>query len=154
PSWDLRTLYVLNDGGNSITPIDPSTSEPRRPIHVADPYNLYFTPTGRRAIVVAERLHRLDFRDPHTFRLRHALTVPCQGVDHIDFSAGGGYLLATCEFSAQLVKVDVHHERVVGTLRLKAGGMPQDIKLAPDGKLFYVADMMAGGVWEVDGRRF
>jgi YVTN family beta-propeller protein len=28
--------------------------------------------------------------------------------------------------------------------------MPQDVKLSPDGKLFYVADMMADGVWVVD----
>ncbi len=67
PSYDLKSLYVLNDAGNSITPIDPRTARPGRSIPVDDPYNLYFTPNGRYAIVVAERLHRLDFRDPHTF---------------------------------------------------------------------------------------
>ena len=69
PSWDLKTLYVLNDEGNSITPIDPRTARPGRAIPVADPYNLYFTPDGRFAIVVAERLNRLDFSDPHSFRV-------------------------------------------------------------------------------------
>jgi DNA-binding beta-propeller fold protein YncE len=39
---------------------------------------------------------------------------------------------------------------VVGTLTLDPGGMPQDVKLSPDGKLFYVADMMRNGVWIVD----
>ena len=107
PSWDLRTLYVLNDLGNSVTPIDPRTGAPGRAIPVDDPYNLYFTPDGRFAIVVAERLSRLDFRTPHTFRLRHSLHVPCRGVDHMDFSADGRYLIATCEFSDQLIKVDV-----------------------------------------------
>jgi len=34
-----------------------------------DPYNLYFSPDGRYAIVVAERLQRLDFRNPATMRL-------------------------------------------------------------------------------------
>ena len=66
PSWDLKTLYVLNDLGNSLTPIDPRTGAPGHTIPVDDPYNLYFTPDGRFAIVVAERLSRLDFRDPHT----------------------------------------------------------------------------------------
>ncbi|MCA1700979.1 MAG: hypothetical protein LC790_19610, partial [Actinobacteria bacterium] len=33
-------------------------------------YNLYFTPDGRSAIVVAERLQRLDFRDPQTWKLQ------------------------------------------------------------------------------------
>jgi len=153
PSWDLKTLYVLNDEGNSITPIDPRTARPGRAIPVADPYNMYFTPDGKFAIVVAERLNRLDFSDPHSFRVRHALTVPCGGVDHMDFSAHGGYLLASCEFSGQLIKVDLRRQRVVGTLRLPGSAMPQDVKLAPDGKLFYVADMHANGLWEIDGRR-
>ncbi len=153
PAYDLRTLYVTSDVGNSLTPIDPRTGRPGRPIPVRDPYNMYFTPDGRRAIVVAERLHRLDFRDPHTFRLRHSVPVPCEGVDHIDFSADGSYLLASCEFSGQILKVDVRRERIVGVLTLPdgAGGMPQDVKLAPDGRIFYVADMMANGLWEIDG---
>jgi YVTN family beta-propeller protein len=151
PSYDLKTLYVLNDVGNSLTPIDPRTGAPGRPIRVDDPYNLYFTPDGRYAIVVAERLARLDFRFPHSFRLHHSLRVPCRGVDHLDFSADGRYLIATCEFSGQLIKVDVRREKVVGRLSLLGGAIPQDVKLSPDGKLFYVADMGRGGVWEVTG---
>jgi YVTN family beta-propeller protein len=153
PSWDLKTLYVLDDEGNSLTPIDPKTARPGRPIHVPDPHNMYFTPNGRFAIVVAERLNRLDFRDPHTFRLRRSLETHCRGVDYMDFSPRGGYLLASCEFSGQMVKVDLRHPHLVGTLRLPSGAMPQDVKLAPDGKLFYVADMRANGLWEIDGRR-
>ena len=116
---------------------------------------MYFTPDGRRAIVVAERLHRLDFRDPHSFRLRHSLRVPCSGVDHMDFSASGSYLLASCEFSGQLLQVDVRREKVIGVLTLPDGraAMPQDVKLSPDGRLFYVADMHANGLWEIDARR-
>jgi len=154
PSYDLKTLYVLNDVGNSLTPIDPRTGAPGRAIPVDDPYNMYFTPDGRYAIVVAERLARLDFRFPHSFRLHRSLRVPCRGVDHMDFSANGRYLLATCEFSGQLIKVDVRREKVVGRLTLPGGGIPQDVKLSPDGKLFYVADMGRGGVWEVTGSPF
>src|SRR3984885_12830822 len=80
PAWNLRTLYVTNDAGNSLTPIDPRTGRPGRSIPVEDPYNMYFTPDGRHAIIVAERLHRLDFRNPHTFALQHSLNVPCLGV--------------------------------------------------------------------------
>ena len=154
PAWNLRTLYVTNDVGNSLTPIDPHTGRPGKRIPVADPYNMYFTPDGHFAIVVAERLHRLDFRDPHSFVLRHSIQVPCSGVDHMDFSADGRYLLASCEFSGQLVKVDVRRQRVVGVLDLPDGhaGMPQDVKLSSDGTVFYVADMHANGLWKVDGR--
>ena len=153
PAWDLKTLYVTNDTGNSLTPIDPKTGRPKGPpIPVDDPYNMYFTPDGRYAIVVAERLHRLDFRDAHTFTLHHSLAVPCAGVDHMDFTADGRYALASCEFSGMMLKVDVQRERVVKTIPLRLGAMPQDVKLSPDGKVFYVADMASNGVWEIDGR--
>jgi YVTN family beta-propeller protein len=150
PSWDLRRLWVTNDQSNSLTPIDPATGHPGPPVPVADPYNLYFTPDGRRAIVVAERLRRLDFRDPHSMGLRHSLAVPCRGVDHLDFTADGRFLLASCEFSGQLLWIDVRHQRVVDVVGLEPGSMPQDVKLAPDGRLFYVADLRLGGVHLVD----
>jgi DNA-binding beta-propeller fold protein YncE len=152
PSYDLKTLWVDNDVGNSLTPLSPITGRPKgKPVRVSDPYNLYFTPDGRYAIVVAEREHRLDFRLAHSMRLQHALTVPCRGVDHMDFSADGRFLLASCEFSADMIKVDVRRERVVGVLHLpRASAMPQDVKLAPDGRIFYVADMASNGVWEID----
>ena len=155
PSYDLRTLYVNNDEGNSLTPIDPRTGRPGKPIAVDDPYNLYFTPDGRYAIVVAERLRRLDFRDAHTFRLHRSLAVPCAGVNHMDFSADGRYAIVSCEFSGQLMKVDVRRERVLRVMHLPTRfSIPQDVRLEPDGRRFYVADLAAGGVWKVDGGRF
>ncbi len=156
PSWDLKTLYVLNDEGNSVTVINPRNGAFGPTVPVADPYNMYFTPNGRFAIVVAERLRRLDFVDPHTMVLRHALSVPCAGIDHADFSPDGRYAVFSCEFSGQLVKVDIARQKVVGTLRLpnRTGmqPMPQDVKLSPDGKVFYVADMASNGVWLINGR--
>src|SRR5207302_8803929 len=152
PSYDLKTLWVLNDRGNSLTPINPRTTRPGRPVPVTDPYNMYYTPYGRYAIVVAERNSRLDFRYALTMQLHKSLPVPCRGVDHMDFAADGTYLIASCEFSSQLIKVDVAAERVFGTLALPGGSSPQDVKLSPDGKVFYVADKAAGGVWEIDGR--
>ena len=86
--------------------------------------------------------------------LVHSLPVPCHGVDHMDFSANGRYLIASCEFSGKLLKVDVASQSVVGTLSLGPGAEPQDVKLSPDGKVFYVADLTADGVWEVDGDTF
>ena len=155
PSWDLKTLYVTSDRGNSLTPIDAATGRPGPAIPVADPYNLYFTPDGKYAIVVAERLRRLDFSDPHSMALLHPLSVACNGVDHMDFSADGTYLIATCEFGGNLIKVDVATQQVVGTLMLPRRGktlaQPQDVKLSPDGTTFYVADMTAGGVYLVNG---
>jgi DNA-binding beta-propeller fold protein YncE len=153
PSWDLRTLYVTNDLSNSLTPIDPRTARPGRPIPALDPYNLYFTPNGRWAIVVAEADRQLDFRDPHTMALHHALATPqCAGVDHMDYTAGGRYALVSCEFAGRMIVVDLRTERIVKTIALARGAMPQDVKLSPDGRTFYVADMGLNGVWLINAR--
>jgi YVTN family beta-propeller protein len=155
PSWDLKTLYVTNDRSNTLTPIDPVTGKPGPTIAVDDPYNMYFTPDGKYAIVVAERLARLDFRDPHTFALVKSVHVGCVGIDHVDFSADGSYLIASCEFSGQMLKLDVANQTVVGTIPLNGGhSKPQDVKLDPTGRIFYVADMIRGGVYTLDGDTF
>lgn len=150
PSWDLKTLWVNDNDGNQLTPINPVTGRPGRPVPVDDPYNLYFTPDGSYALVMAERNNRLDFRTPHSMRLIRSINLPCRGVNHGDFTADGSKFLLSCEFSGQLVVVDWRHHRVLKTL----GGMnmPQDVKLSPDGRLFYVADMMADGVWIINAR--
>ncbi len=151
PSWDLRTLWVSNDNGNSLTPIDARTGRHGRPVAVSDPYNLYFTADGRRAIVVAEAHRELDFREPHTMRLVKALHTPtCAGVDHMDYTADGRFALVSCEFAGRMVVVDLRRERVVKGIDLRAGAMPQDVKLSPDGRTFYVADMASNGVWLID----
>jgi YVTN family beta-propeller protein len=154
PAWDLATLWVTNNLSNTVTAIDPATGAVGRTLPVDAPYNLYFTPDGKFAIVVAERLQRLDFRDPHTMKLIRSIDVDCKGVDHLDFSGDGRYLIASCEFASKLLKVDVEQQRVIGKISVEAGGMPQDVKVDPTGKVFFVADMVRGGVYTVDGDAF
>jgi DNA-binding beta-propeller fold protein YncE len=152
PAYDLRTLWVANDLGNSLTPIDPVTGMEGKSVPVSDPYNLYFTPDGRYALVVAERAQRLDFRDPQTMALHDSVRVDCKGIDHLDFTADGRFVIATCEFSGKLLKLDVATHRVLATVVLDPGhpSMPQDIRLSPDGTVFFVADLQADGVFVVD----
>ncbi|MHB8493509.1 MAG: YncE family protein [Casimicrobiaceae bacterium] len=159
PSWDLSTLWVANNAegrtDGSLTPIDPKTGKPGPAVPVDDPYNMYFTPDGHSAIVVAEAHKRLDFRDPKTMALQFSLPVPdCGGVNHADFSIDGRYAIFTCEFSKGLVKIDMVSHKVLGYLHPTRAGMPQDIRVSPDGKVFYVADMMADGVFLIDGDAF
>ncbi|HEV2760513.1 MAG TPA: YncE family protein, partial [Acidimicrobiales bacterium] len=106
PSWDLTKLYVNNTEGNTLTEIDPRTGRPTRNIPITDPYNLYFTPDGTKAIVVAERYMRLDFYNTADWTFLKSVGVPWAGVDHGDFSPDGRYFMASCEFSGQVVKVD------------------------------------------------
>jgi YVTN family beta-propeller protein len=181
PSWDLQTLWVGNNAerhaDGSLTPIDPRTGKPGKAVAVDDPYNLYFTPDGKSAIVVAEAQKRLDLRDPHTMQLQYSISAPgCGGINHADFSIDGRYAFFTCEFSGQIAKIDLADKRVIGYLKLKmpatrlkegtsvadaqteictsSKGMPQDIRSSPDGKRFYVADMDADGVHVVDAEAF
>jgi YVTN family beta-propeller protein len=190
PSWDLRTLWVTNNAegrtDGSLTPIDPRTGKPGKAVPVDDPYNMYFTPDGKSAIVVAEARKRLDFREPQTMKAQYSIDVPgCPGVNHADFAIDGRFAIFTCEFAGTLVKIDLVNRKVLGYLKLqmpatrlkevpgaprtKAGevwepgesevctvqrGMPQDIRISPDGKRFYIADMHADGVHIVDGDSF
>ncbi|WP_175970523.1 YncE family protein [Burkholderia sp. BCC0322] len=159
PAWDLQTLWVANNAegrtDGSLTPIDPKTGKPGQEVSVDDPYNMYFMPDGKAAIVVAEAHARLDFRDPKTMALKSSLDVPqCKGINHADFSIDGRYALFTCEFGGKLAKIDLVNRKVVGYLELDRKGMPQDIRVSPDGRVFYVADMMADGVYVIDGDRF
>jgi YVTN family beta-propeller protein len=159
PSYDLKTLWVTSAGGRrtpgSVTPIDPTTGQPGAPLRVDDPYNLYFTPDGSFAIVVAEQRRRLDFRDAHTMELEFSVPAPqCGGLNHADFSTDGRYAIFTCEFTGSLVKIDMIGRRVLGYLKLSGGGMPQDIRISPKGDVFYVADMHADGVFVIDAETF
>jgi YVTN family beta-propeller protein len=181
PSYDLRTLWVANNAENtkqgSLTPVDPKTGKPGKSIAVDDPYNMYFSPDGKSAIVVAEAMHRLDFRDPKSMQLQYTIDVPrCAGINHADFSIDGKFVIFTCEFTGTIAKIDLIERKVLGyTQVIQPGrptktvkgpdgkdeiictswkGMPQDIRATPDGKLFLVADMMADGVHVVDGESF
>jgi DNA-binding beta-propeller fold protein YncE len=166
PSYDLHTLWVLNNKDDTVEPIIAATGSVGFPIAVTDPYNLYFTPDGTSAIIVAERFARLDFRDPQTMKPRSSLVVEgCDGINHADFSADGSYMIVTCEFAGKVAKIDMRQHKVVGLLDLTPPvhtesssmvmtAMPQDIRLAPDGRRFYVADMAGGGLHVLDGASF
>jgi YVTN family beta-propeller protein len=165
PSYDLRTLFVLNNSGNSLVPIDPLTARPGPAIAVTDPYNLYFTPDGSEAIVVAEALRRLDFTDPHSFEVHSSLQTDCVGLNHVDFSIDGTYAIATCEFDGRLIKIDMTTRQVVGAIQIDIGvsgksdpvksvAQPQDVRASPDGSRFYVADLVTDGVYVIDGASF
>jgi len=159
PSWDLQTLWVTNNAEGTdkgtLTPIDPRTGKPGTPVAVDDPYNMYFTPDGKSAIVVAEALKRLDFRDPHTMKLQYSIATPgCGGINHADFAIDGRFVIFTCEFSGGLAKIDLVHRKVLGYLKLSHGGMPQDVRVSPNGSRFFVADMHADGLFVIDGATF
>ncbi len=148
PAWDLSKLYVDNEGSSSLSVIDPVTGKLNGSISVPYPYNIYFTPDGKKAIDVVERLSRIDFRDPTTWALIKSVPIPWPGVDHMDFSADGSFVLMSTEWSGMVVKVDTNLMQIVGTIDV--GALPIDIKLLPDGSRFYVSNQGRHGVSIVD----
>ena len=173
PDHSLRTLYVSSDAGNGVTPINPRTGVPGQPISVPDVYNLYFSPDGKYGLVMASRLHTIEVRDAHTFAPVRSLPVPCVGINHADFTRNLTTMVASCEFSGQLIVTDADATRVKKVIDLNkihtpgatppsmaysmggpksqlvsgASAMPQDVRLSPDGKHFLIADMLRNGVW-------
>jgi YVTN family beta-propeller protein len=166
PSWDGSVLWVNNTVGGSLTPINPRTGRAGSPVAVADPYNLYFTPDGQYALVMAEALNRIDFCDPHTMAPRYRMQIPAAGINHLDFTADGNYALGSCEFSGSVVWIDMRARKVVAKHTLGRSmdaplmppgpgySMPQDVRLSADGTIFYVADMAANGVWLMSASQF
>jgi YVTN family beta-propeller protein len=166
PSWDMKTLWVAGSAERKLSgmviPIDPKTAKPGAIIKVEDAYNMYFTPDGSSAIVVAEALKRLEFRDPHTMKLQYNIPTPeCTGVNHADFSMDGSFAIFTCEFGGgKLAKIDLMQRKVTGYLKLAQANepaphnMPQDIRSSPDGSVFFIADMEADGVHIIDAASF
>ena len=147
----LRPLDVVRERQQGQHP------HPDRPMHGqararrsrwTDPYNLYFTQDGTRAVVMAERNSRVEFRDPKTFALVKSVPVAHRGVNHADFTPNGKIMIASCEFSGYLVRIDVPSMTVTG--ELDVGGMPVDVRSSPDGTKMYVANQGRGGVSIVD----
>lgn len=155
PSYDMTTLYASDDTTNKITPFDPKTGKPGANIPVIDPYNMYFTSDGKSAISVAEERRELVFYDPHTWKVQQTLATPqCAGIDHSDFMPNGRIAVFTCEFDGRVAVVDLVAHKLLRTIDMPVRHHrmgPQDIKLAPDGSVFYIADSEEGGVWVLDG---
>jgi len=163
PSWDLKTLWVNSDHGNTLTPIDPATGKFGKPVAVDDPYNLYFTPDGKYAVVMSEAAKKIVFRDPHTMAIKKSIPSQCGGVNHADWSADGSTFVVSCEFTGELLLVDTAKMKILKKQKIpntyakattsshagmpNMGPMPQDVKISPDGKTYFIADMMSDGLW-------
>src|SRR6266536_760083 len=182
PSFDLRTLWVDNDKSNSLTPVSPRTGRPGRPVPVADPYNLYFTPDGRDAVVVAEQLRRLDFRDPRTMKLRRSLPVlyvadmtangvwlvtggalgdPLRLAGFVATGKGAHGLYASRDSRSLYVTnrgegsvsvLSFARRRVVATWHLPGGGSPDMGGVSADGRVLWLSGRYNAEVYAIGTR--
>jgi DNA-binding beta-propeller fold protein YncE len=155
PSWDLKTLYATDDLNDHVVPIDAATGQEGAQIPIVDPYNMYATPNGKYAISVAERMKKLVWYDPKTWQVKDTTQTPdCGGIDHADFSVDGKTAVFTCEFAGRVAVIDVQSHKLLRMVDMPTRNThmgPQDIKLAPDGSVYYIADSDSNGVWVLDG---
>jgi YVTN family beta-propeller protein len=168
PSYDLRTLITNSSYANELIDIDPRTALKTRTIPMPRPYNLYFTPDGKTAIVMVEQYDTIRFADPHTWQTITDLKYPgCLGPNHADFSGNGRFFVVTCEFSGELLKVSTLGHKVLGVIHFDphpvaphadpmttGRSVPQDVRISPDGTTFYVADMGTNELRLIDARTF
>ena len=158
PSYDMSNLYATDDQGDVIRTIDPFTGLPGATLQIKDPYNMYFTPDGKYAISVAEKYRELVWYDPTTWQQVDVTDASdCAGIDHADFSVDGKTAVFTCEFAGRVVVVDIPSHQIVKTVdmpQMNTTMGPQDIKLAPDGSVYYIADSDSNGVWVMDAHTY
>ncbi|MFL6159119.1 MAG: YncE family protein, partial [Marmoricola sp.] len=164
PAYDLKRMYVTSSISNEVVAISPRKGRLLGSRRVPRPYNLYFTPDGRAAIVMVEQHDVIRFSDPRTFAPIADVRSPgCWGPNHADFSANGRFFVVTCEFSGELLKISTLGHRVIGRLKLAprrhpmpgmGTSMPQDVRLSPDGTTFYVADMGTDQLRLISARTF
>jgi len=155
PDWGLQLLYVNDMNSDALTVIDPRIGRPIKTIRIPTPYNLYFTPDGTKAIVVEDFTapggrggNGLRFYDRRTWKFLRFVPIPFPGADHLDFSADGRYLFLSCEYSGEVERVDTRTMQVSGSVHV--GGLPIDVRLAPAGDVFYVANQGSNGVSIID----
>lgn len=154
PNWDMSALYATDDLGNVVRRIDPFTGQAGDTIEVFDPYNMYFTPDGRSAISVAEAYRSLVWYDQATWRETDRVRYPdCKGIDHGDFTPDGKIAVFSCEFDGRLAVIDMQTHQLIRMIDLPTRNTtmgPQDLRIAPDGSKFYIADSDSDGVWVLD----
>jgi DNA-binding beta-propeller fold protein YncE len=153
PGWNLRRLWVFDLVNETAMPIAPQSTHRGEALRISSPGPLYFTADGRDAFLMAGRHARIDFRHPVTMEPRGAVRVPCRGATSADYSADASFLVASCPGSGRLIRVDPARRSVTTALRLPAGSHPGELRLAPDGRTFLVADTAKGGLWQVDAAR-
>ena len=154
PSWDLQTLWVSADvsmsGGHGGVIADrPENRQDRaRKSTFPTPTTCISRPTANPRSSSPRRCGGSNSAIRIRWSCRAISARPhCAGINHADFSPDGAYAIFTCEFNDSLAKIDLVHHKLADTLPLTPGHMPQDIRVAPDGKTSSSPTFSATGSW-------
>ena len=162
PLYDPYNMYFTPDGSAAMV-----VREAQRVLEFRDPRTLAtlytiatpdcsginhadFSIDGRYAIFSCEFIGAVTKVDLVDRKVVGTLTLSKQG------ARAGGASMAPVERTARDDFGRKSQKRQGrGRSRVKRGGlghgMPQDVRVSPDGKVFYVADMVSDGVYLIDG---
>ena len=154
PSWDMTALYATDDIGN----VDP----PHRPVHrpggrhdPGDRSLQHVLHPGRQIGDLGGRgLRTLVWYDPVTWQETDRVRYPdCKGIDHGDFTPDGKIAVFSCEFDGRVAVIDMQTHQLIRMIDMPTRNTtmgPQDLRIAPDGSKFFIADSDSDGVWVLD----
>ena len=135
PSWNMHRLYVDNTGGDSLTVINPRTSRPTRKAARSRSLQPVLHSGWLQSHSGCRTVWSCRFPRPTFVATVEERPIPTSGPDHLDFPYDGRVLLISTEFSGHVYN-EVQKMAVTGHVRV--GGLPVDVKLSPDGSVFFV----------------
>ena len=140
---DEKSLIVANAGGDSLTFVDPKTSEVQRVVRgKLDPYQLRFSPDMKWFVTVGNRLNHVDIyhwdgKDLSLVKRIASSKTP----SHLWIDSKSSVVYSTMQDSDELIAIDLASQTV--KWRVKTGSLPADVFGTADDKTLLVG--MTGG---------
>lgn len=124
PARDL--ILVGDSGGNEMFLLDPRTGDVRRREAISNPYNLGFTPDGRRLVVTSLRRNQVDIYgwDGAALTLEGRLRAGSMP-SHVSFSPDSRFAFVTLQGEAAAIAIDL--EARTEAWRAEVGSEPAGI---------------------------
>jgi DNA-binding beta-propeller fold protein YncE len=124
PARDL--ILVGDSGGNEMFLLDPRTGEVRRREAISNPYNLGFTPDGRRLVVTSLRRNQVDVYGWDGMALSFEGRLRAGSMpSHVTFSPDSRFAFVTLQGEAAAVAIDLETRTEVW--RAEVGSEPAGI---------------------------
>ena len=149
-SKDGPKLYTSNEDFKASSVIDIASGKVEHLVVVGpEPEGVATSPDGKRYYVTCEASGEVHIIDTGTYKTIGKFKI--QGRPRsIDFLPGGPLAIVPSESAGQLNIVDTAQAKVLQTITMAPGSRPMKVKVAPDGKHFYVSNGRAGTVTVYD----
>ena len=123
-SPDGSELWVGDAGGNALFALDPTTGTRLGHRVLADPYQLWVSPDGRRLTVNALRFDHVDVYDAATLTLVNRFYAPSMP-SHLTYAPDSSMVYSTLQGSDSVVAIDLTQNKVAW--RAHVGPVPAGI---------------------------